>query len=346
MDHEPRVGDGDGDGTAIVDMGADEYYDCNGNEVADYLDVAEGASLDCNGNGVPDECEGEVVPCGGLDIRPGSCPNPLNRSSPGILPVVLAGTECFDVTQIDVSTVRLSRADGVGGQVAPNEGPPGPHSTFEDLATPFEGGWCDCHELEGDGMVDLSVKFWVDAVVEILELEGVGNGDQVGLIITGTLLGGPVFTTTEDCILIVPLGAPHLMFGQNPTGTFDEVSRSGSGAGEEEPDLPLETVILIVESDAPEVFVGVSPPDVDTGASGFADFWRLYEPGTVITLAAQLEADDLSFYAWLVDGVMQNEGQAGIQVTIAEDMTVRALYRRAAAEPTIAGRLAPASRGP
>ena len=55
--------------------------------------------------------------------------------------------------------LRLSRADGVGGEVAPNEGPPGPHSVFADVATPFEGVPCDCHALLGDGQVDLSMKF-------------------------------------------------------------------------------------------------------------------------------------------------------------------------------------------
>jgi hypothetical protein len=210
----------------------------------------------------------------------------------------------------------------------------------------FEGEWCDCHELDGDGVVDLSVKFWIDEVVEVLELDEVRNGDEVGLVITGALLEGPEFTTAADCILIVPLGSPHLMFGQNPTGTFDEARRSGSGGGEEEePDPPTETVTLTVESDIPGSLVGLSPPDGYARGSGCADFSRQYEPGTVITLAAQVEADDLPFHAWLVDGVMQNEGQARIEVTIVEDTTMRALYRRAAPEPTIAGRLVPVSRG-
>jgi glucose/arabinose dehydrogenase len=50
-----------------------------------------------------------------LDIRPGSCPNPLNRRSRGVLPVALMGTEHFDVTDIDVSTLTIGR----GGSVRP-----------------------------------------------------------------------------------------------------------------------------------------------------------------------------------------------------------------------------------
>ena len=37
------------------DLGADE--DCNGNGVADHIDIAVGTSEDCNDSGVPDECE-------------------------------------------------------------------------------------------------------------------------------------------------------------------------------------------------------------------------------------------------------------------------------------------------
>ncbi|MCH8880447.1 MAG: VCBS repeat-containing protein [Planctomycetes bacterium] len=36
--------------------------DCNGNEIPDECDIAEGTSVDCSGNGIPDECEPEV-PC-------------------------------------------------------------------------------------------------------------------------------------------------------------------------------------------------------------------------------------------------------------------------------------------
>ncbi len=31
--------------------------DCNGNGIADHIDIADGTSSDCNGNGMPDECE-------------------------------------------------------------------------------------------------------------------------------------------------------------------------------------------------------------------------------------------------------------------------------------------------
>ncbi|MFQ5806119.1 MAG: choice-of-anchor W domain-containing protein [Phycisphaerae bacterium] len=75
--------------------------DCNGNGIADDLDIASGTSLDCNGNGVPDECDiaeatsadcdadgvpdecqtdtdgdGVIDPCD-------DCPDDPNKSAPG-----------------------------------------------------------------------------------------------------------------------------------------------------------------------------------------------------------------------------------------------------------------------
>jgi len=106
-----------------------------------------------------------------LDIKPGSCPNPLNRTSRGVLPVAILGTADFDVTEIDVTTLSIARADGVGGSVAPNFGPPGPGVAYEDVSSPFEGEACDCHEGELDGFVDLGLKFWNADLVAGLELK-------------------------------------------------------------------------------------------------------------------------------------------------------------------------------
>ncbi len=155
-----------------------------------------------------------------MDIKPGSCPNPLNRESHGVLPISLLGTMDFDVTEIDITSVRLLRADGVGGEVAPNEGPPGPHSVFEDVATPFDGEPCDCHEETNDGILDLSMKFRTQALVDVLELGAMAGGDEVELVITGLLLDETEFTATKDCILIVPLGDSTTAVKQDtPAGT-------------------------------------------------------------------------------------------------------------------------------
>ncbi|MQY56694.1 hypothetical protein GH140_00640, partial [bacterium] len=44
-----------------------------------------------------------------VDIKPGSCPNPLNLKSKGVLPIAILGTEDFDVTKIDPATLILVR---------------------------------------------------------------------------------------------------------------------------------------------------------------------------------------------------------------------------------------------
>ncbi|MHC4968726.1 MAG: sialidase family protein [Planctomycetota bacterium] len=151
------------------------------------------------------------------DIKPGSCPNPLNRRSHGVVPVALLGQAGFDVTEVDVSTVLLSRADGVGGSASPNEGPPGPHSVFADVATPFGGTLCDCHEATGDGITDLSMKFWTDDVVSALQLDGLSPGDLVELCVSATLLDGGAIEGC-DCIWIVP---PHDLNSSGAVGVTD-----------------------------------------------------------------------------------------------------------------------------
>ncbi|NIM47741.1 MAG: hypothetical protein GTO22_00500, partial [Gemmatimonadales bacterium] len=96
-----------------------------------------------------------------------------------------------------------SRADGVGGSVAPHEGPPGPHSVFQDVATPFEGEPCDCHELEGDGIDDLSMKFKTDELVSALGLDALDSGALVELAVRGNLTSGLEFIG-KDCVKLVP----------------------------------------------------------------------------------------------------------------------------------------------
>ena len=138
-----------------------------------------------------------------LDIKPGSCPNPLNRRSRGVLAAALLGTADFDATTIDVSSVLLARADGVGESVAPHEGPPGPHSIFEDVASPFEGQPCECDDLGGDGIIDLAMKFKTPDVVAALLLNELPAGATVELVVTGMLLDGTSFEA-RDCVTIVP----------------------------------------------------------------------------------------------------------------------------------------------
>lgn len=58
-----------GSGNApLVDIGAYEFFDCNGNGRPDDADLSQGTSLDCNGNHVPDECE-SADDCNGNGVQ-------------------------------------------------------------------------------------------------------------------------------------------------------------------------------------------------------------------------------------------------------------------------------------
>lgn len=196
------------------DLAEGSSEDCNDNDVPDECDIAEGTSQDGNGNGVPDECEQASFL---LDIKPGSCPNPVNVKSHGVVPVAIVGTASHDVSWIVLDSVRLSRADGIGGEVAPHEGPPGPHSVYEDVATPFGGEPCACHEAEGDDILDLSMKFQTEELVAALELDqqdGASFEEFLELVVTGRLDDGTEFQAS-DCIRLVPAKWPPSNNGES-----------------------------------------------------------------------------------------------------------------------------------
>lgn len=129
-----------------------------------------------------------------LDIKPQSCPNPLNVKSKGKLPVAILGTPDFDVRTIDVLSVRLNG-------VAPVK------SAFEDVTAPaFKIDPCDCEELDEDSFEDLVLKF--DRQEIVATLEAVQDGDLIQLTLTGNLLESAGGTPIEgtDCILIKDKG--------------------------------------------------------------------------------------------------------------------------------------------
>ncbi len=120
-------------------------------------------------------CEIEVS----VDIKPGSCPNPLSLTSKGVLTVAILGTEDFDVAAIDPATIRLSREE-IEEEVSPIRW------AYEDVATPFEGELYDCHDLDGDGYLDLTLKFDTQELVEILVLADFEE-QTIPLVLTGNL---------------------------------------------------------------------------------------------------------------------------------------------------------------
>ena len=144
-----------------------------------------------------------------IDIKPTSCPNPLNVNSKGVLPVAILGTEDFDVAEIDVSTVRLV-------------GVPPLRSNIEDVETPFDGDCLDCASVGTDGILDLTLKFNTqDIVAALVAAPGdLNDRDKLCLILTGNLFGGTPITG-EDGVLIINKGKGGGELGGVGSSTLD-----------------------------------------------------------------------------------------------------------------------------
>jgi hypothetical protein len=132
-----------------------------------------------------------------IDIRPMSCPNPLKIKSKGVISVAILGTDNLDVSAVDPATVKLNR-EGVEYGVSPLR------FAYEDVATPFEGELCDCHDLGPDGYLDLTLKFDVPELVEKLELADVAE-ENIPLILTGNLKQefDDIPISGGDCVLVL-----------------------------------------------------------------------------------------------------------------------------------------------
>jgi hypothetical protein len=134
---------------------------------------------------------GQVQVAAHLDVQPGGCPNSLGVNKRGVIPVALVGSDGFDVTAVDVSSVLLN-------------GVPPVRSSIEDVTSPYSGDGCGCAEDTLDGVPDLSFK--VDAPSLLATLAGSAPGDEVPVTLTGALLDGTPFEAS-DCVRLVGGGA-------------------------------------------------------------------------------------------------------------------------------------------
>ena len=170
--------------------------DCNENGIHDSVDLADGTAQDGNDNGILDECETRPV----LDIMPGRCPNTLQRRSP-FLRLALAGWKTFDPDDVDLDSLWLARADGVGSGVRPLLRV-ALEPTTTDVAADFDRAPCECSPTRGDGIADLelyvSTAKLLRAVEDDASISGLAN---VELTLHGALTDGTCFSAT-DCLLI------------------------------------------------------------------------------------------------------------------------------------------------
>ncbi len=131
-----------------------------------------------------------------FDVKPAGCPNPVNIGSMGVTPTAILGTATFDVSKIDVSTVKLNG-------VSPS------HSSMEDVGTPYAGSLVDCNSCKSagaDGNTDLTLKFSTQLLKTALG--AVIDNQCVEVTVSGNLkaeFGGTPFTG-KDIIRIIKKG--------------------------------------------------------------------------------------------------------------------------------------------
>lgn len=130
-----------------------------------------------------------------IDIKPQSCPNPLNVNAHGILPAAILGTVDFDVNKIDLASIKL-------------EGISPARSALEDVATPFvpfigRKTTSDCTVEGPDGFLDLTLKFNNQDIVGAIGM--VSDGEILVLKLSGNLKKefGASPIVGEDIVVII-----------------------------------------------------------------------------------------------------------------------------------------------
>ena len=186
------------------DVDCDDGISCNGEETCvDNICMEEVSP--CAENEVCDTANDICVSVDltvSVDIKPGSCPNPLNVRSRGVLPVAILGTADFDVETINPETILITR-EGVENIV-----PVAPiRYSYDDVGAPSGGEPCECDDLDEDDLyvddiMDLTLKFSVPELVEKLGLTEVESREIIPLTIMvesedGTLIMG------KDCVKII-----------------------------------------------------------------------------------------------------------------------------------------------
>jgi hypothetical protein len=140
-------------------------------------------------------------PAVAVDIKPESCPNPLNVKDKGLIAVAIVGTPVLDVSQVDPASVTLAGISPLRWDV-------------EDSAIPYEPylgkqGAYDCLEYKAgkkgvhDGIPDLTLQYKAQEL--LAALGDVNDGDVLVLPLEGYMRdefgGGAILG--EDVVVIV-----------------------------------------------------------------------------------------------------------------------------------------------
>jgi len=141
-----------------------------------------------------------------VDIKPRSCPNPLNFKNRGVLPIAILGkATTTDVTAIDPLSVEVVGFT-FGVHTTEIAGISPLRTGLEDVGSPVPDALdvCDCTTMGADGSVDLLMKFDSFEISKAMEraFGAAVNGKQVIIHLGGSLLDGTPIRG-EDCVVIV-----------------------------------------------------------------------------------------------------------------------------------------------
>ena len=115
-----------------------------------------------------------------IDVKPGSYPNSFNNDAHGVIPVAILGSASFDVSQIDVSTLRL---DGLALRMKGN-------GAYQFSIKDVSGNFSNTMNGEPDGYPDLVCQF--------LDEDGVWNQGESIATVRGKLSDGAPFVGTDS----------------------------------------------------------------------------------------------------------------------------------------------------
>ena len=254
--------------------------------------------LDCGGPAVqapPNSARPEV------DLRPGVTPNMLFADANSVLPLAIKGSDSFFAETVDVSTVQLSRTDGVGSVVTAYAGDVGPQSFLS---------------YGSSGYQDMMIYFTTSEVVDGLKLRDLPIGSTVELLITG------------DRVLNPPGQQVRL-----PFKAFDNVEIAGV------PDK-THRVIDISSNLGQAIWVDSDTVDVHGDTGGFVQFVRCFDASTTqVSLTAPEPPTGPSTFTgsagiqqgfgeiqvpfnavrWVINGQLQPAGQRTVTVSLEDN---------------------------
>jgi hypothetical protein len=134
-----------------------------------------------------------------LDIRPGECPNYIDRSLAGHVPMVLISDYGFPVSRLGIEpgTLNLHRADGVGGSDTPLLVRRG--HRFADVASQSLEGECPSSEM--DGIPDLLLRFGQRRIVQKLQLGSLPLYSSIEICLSGMTRNGAPFSACDEALI-------------------------------------------------------------------------------------------------------------------------------------------------